>query len=144
MRVIQLAPRAWSGIRSRLYRAFVARFGEASEPVAIANDGPRPFGTYLTDMVVVHPPERWIDGRPDWLAMDGYRKPHRVTLAPMIARSLVRAFVVSEPDKAIAMDQMLAPAGADSVTLMLPAGTYRLVRQTEADEDLSLGEVTVR
>jgi hypothetical protein len=141
---VEGTPQAVTGANSPLYRAFVARFGEAAVPVAITKEPARLSGNYLTDLAVIHPPERWVDGRPGWLAMDGYRKRHPVALAPLDERSLVRAFVAGDPDKAIAMDQMLVPAGADGVTLMLPAGNYRLVRQTVADADLPLGEVTVR
>src|SRR5690606_32494371 len=70
-----------------LDQAFVARFGEPAAPVAIANDPARPLGNYRTDLSVIHPKQRWIDGRPDWLAMDGYRKPHPVALEPLGARS---------------------------------------------------------
>ena len=76
-------------------------------------------------------------------AQVGYRKPHPVALEPLGARSLVRAFVASEPAGAIATDQMLVGAGAEGVTLMLPAGDYRIVRQTEAGENLPLGDARV-
>jgi hypothetical protein len=127
-----------------LYTAFVARFGEPAAPVAIGNDPARPLGNFAVDLSVIHPAQREIGGRLDWLAMDGYRKPHRLALAPLGERSLVRAFVVGEPAEAIAMDQILVAAEAREATLMLPAGDYRLVRQTEAGEDLALGEARIR
>ena len=126
-----------------LYRAFLARFGAPAAPVAIANDPARRFGFYQTDFSVIHPAAREIGGRPDWLAMDGYRKPHRVTLEPLRERSLVRAFVAAEPEGAIAMDQMLVGSGVEAVTLMLPSGDYRLVRQTETGENLPLGTASI-
>ena len=128
---------------SPLYRAFVATFGEPAASVVLESDPQRPRGFYSVDLSLIHPPRREVAGRPDWLAMDGYRKPRAVALAPLGARSLVRAFVAGEPAGAIAMDQMLVPAGAQAVTLMLPAGDYRLVRQTEAGDDLPLGEARV-
>jgi hypothetical protein len=82
-----------------------------------------------------------VAGRADWLAMHGYRKPHAVALEPLAARSLLRAFVAAEPAGSIAMDQVLVSPGAGAVTLMLPTGAYRLVGQTEAGEDMALGEV---
>ncbi|HEY6816636.1 MAG TPA: hypothetical protein VI168_13945 [Croceibacterium sp.] len=129
---------------SSLYRAFLARFGWPAVPVAITNDPAQPLGAYRVDLSVIHPTPGAIEGRPGWLAMDGYRRPHEVMLAPLGGRSLVRAFVAGEPAGAIAMDQMLVGPGAASVTLMLPPGTYRLVRQTEAGEDLPFGEVRIR
>ena len=129
---------------SSLYRAFVAAFGEPAAPVVIANDPQRPLGGYAVDLSVIHPTRREVGDRPDWMEMGGYRKPYPVALAPLGERSLVRAFVASEPADAIAMDQMLVQPGAEAVTLMLPAGDYRLVRQTESGEDRPLGELTTR
>lgn len=126
-----------------LYKAFVARFGSPAAPVAIANDPARPLGAYRVDLSVIHPAQHEVNGRPDWLAMDGYRKPHVVALEPLGARSLVRAFVATEPEGAIAMDQMLVGEDAKTVVLMLPPGNYRLVRQTEAGENLPLGTVHI-
>jgi hypothetical protein len=128
---------------SLLYKAFLSRFGSPAGPVAIANDPARPLGVFRVDLSVIHPAQREVNGRPDWLAMDGYRKPHAVAIEPLGARSLVRAFVAGEPDGAIAMDQMLVGRGARTVTLMLPSGDYRLVRQTEAGENLLLGAVSI-
>ena len=127
-----------------LYTAFVTQFGEPAEPMAIGNDPARPLGNFRVDLSVIHPVQREVGGRPDWLAMGGYRKPHRVALAPLGERSLVRAFVVGVPAQAIAMDQILVPADAEAATLMLPAGDYRLVRQTVAGDDLPLGEAQIR
>ena len=126
-----------------LYRAFAAAFGEPAAPQALANNPANPLGSYAVDISVIHPTQHAVGGRPDWLAMDGYRKPHVLALEPLAARSLVRAFVAAEPPGTIAMDQTLVGPGAETVTLMLPTGAYRLVRQTEAGEDLSLGEVRI-
>ncbi|KRA79724.1 hypothetical protein [Altererythrobacter sp. Root672] len=126
-----------------LYKAFVAQFGSPAAPVVIANDPEHPLDVYRVDLSVIHPVQHEVNGRPDWLAMDSYRKPHVVALEPLGARSLVRAFVAGEPEGAIAMDQMLVGSGVEAVTLMLPPGSYRLVRQTEAGENLPLGAVSV-
>jgi hypothetical protein len=128
---------------SQLYKAFLARFGSPAEPVAIANDPARPIGGYRVDLSVIHPAQHEVNGRPDWLAMDGYRKPYLVALEALGARSLVRAFVAGEPQGAIAIDQVLVEPDAKAVTLMLPKGDYRLARQTEAGENLPLGAVSI-
>lgn len=128
---------------SALYKAFVDAFGEPAAPVAIGNDPQQPLGSYTVDLSVIHPTQRDVAGRPDWLAMGGYRKPREVRLAPLGERSLMRAFVAGEPEGAIAMDQILVRAGAPEVTLMLPAGEYRLTRQTEGGEDLPLAAVRI-
>jgi len=127
-----------------LYRAYLAAFGEPAAPMVIRNDPHRPLGNYRTDLSVIHPLRHEVAGRPDWLAMDGYRKPHEVAVAPLGERMLVSAFLASEPAEAIAMDQMLVQPGAVAVTLMLPTGDYRLVRLTEAGEDLPLGNIGIQ
>lgn len=140
---VEGTPQADEAKDSPLYRAFIAAQGDPAAPVALANDPEAPLGFYRVDLSIVHPGEAFIGGRPDWLAMEGYRRPHELALGPMEARTLIRAFVEGEPENAIPMDQILAPAGAESVTLMLPPGDYRLVRQTEAGEDIRLGALTL-
>lgn len=78
------------------------------------------------DLAVFHP------------SMAGYRLPCRVTLTPSPRAHMLRAFKASEPPLSIAMDQVLVPAGADRVTLMLPLGWYRLVQQ-DNDREQTLG-----
>ncbi len=140
---IEGTPQADAAYDSALYRAYVTRFGAPAAPVVLVNDPAHRFSINLVDLSVIHPTQHEVAGRPDWLAMDGYRRPYAVVLAPLATRSLVRAFVVGEPAGAIAMDQMLVEPGAAAVTLMLPAGDYRVVRQTEAGENLPVGEVHV-
>jgi len=96
------------------------------------------------DIGVFHPPWAYSEGRPDWLSMDGYRKPSIVELEALESRTLLRAFVASEPDDAIPMDQILIAPGQAEATLMLPVGDYRLVRQDEAGENYPLGELSVQ
>lgn len=126
-----------------VYQAFLAQFGPPTQPMVIASDPATLLGNYRVDLTLIHPPESWVDGRPDWMAMKGYRKPHRVMLEPLGERSLVRAFVAGEPVRTIAMDQILVAPDTASVTLMLPAGDYRRVRQTEAGGDLALGSASI-
>ena len=138
---IEGTPQATPEFDSHLYKAFVGMFGKPSMPMVIDNDPVERLGNYSVDLSVMHPAQQDLDGRPDWLAMNGYRKPHLVKLEPLEQRSLVRAFVAGEPQSAIPMDQILVMSGAHEVTLMLPLGHYRLVRQTEAGQDLPLGTV---
>jgi hypothetical protein len=83
------------------------------------------------DMYVYHRPVTVVRGRPDWLAMDGYRKPHRIPtkLLPKGGRRLVQAFVAGESADAIPMDQVLVTVGEPPPMLMLPKGKYRFVIQ---------------
>src|SRR3546814_6912581 len=75
--------------------------------------------------------------------MDGYRRPFEIKLKAQSVRTLLRAFKKDEPVGSIAMDQVLVPSDADSATLMLPTGRYRIVRQNERCESLPV-EVSVR
>jgi hypothetical protein len=110
-------------------------------------------GSYFTggdyagkmDMQVFHPPTTLVDGRPSWLAMNGYREPVDIPAEwlPKSARVLVQAFVASEGDDAVPMDQVVLRAGEPAPVLMLPAGSYRLVLQGEDGGELArqaLGE----
>jgi len=84
-------------------------------------------GSPTAEMYVYHRPVAVVRGRPDWLAMDGYRKPHRIPakLLPKSGRRLIQAFVAGESADAIPMDQVLVSAGKPPPVLMLPKGKYR-------------------
>lgn len=90
------------------------------------------------DMVVFHPRQQLVNGRPTWLGMNGYRSPCRVQVKPSRQASLIRAFVATEEPRSIPMDQILISSGAREATLMLPEGSYRLVRES-FDDDQALG-----
>ena len=86
-------------------------------------------GTYSgdTDMQVFHPPTSYLNGRPDWISMNGYRRQHAVPdeLLPGSGRRLVQAFVEGESDGAIAVDQMMVDAEKGRPMFMLPEGRFR-------------------
>lgn len=122
----------------------VVNLGAFNFPIVLAN----PTGDWLSafgyDMVVFHPRVPDVAGRPGWLAMNGYRKPYALKLVPMPTRTLIRAFVKTEPVGSIAMDQILITANQTEVSLMLPVGEYSVVRQNEAGESTQLDNVVVR
>jgi hypothetical protein len=80
---------------------------------------------------VWHRPERISNGRPHWLAMNGYRVPSPipVELLPTQGRRLVQAFVEGEGEDAVPMDQLLVTAGERPPVFMLPKGKYRFAFQ---------------
>jgi hypothetical protein len=110
-------------------------FGGAEEPKSAVvlrheADGKHlVLGTYSgdADMQVFHPPTTYQYGRPDWMAMNGYRRQHPVPqeLLPKSGRRLVQAFLERESDGAIAVDQMIVHADRDIPMFMLPEGRYR-------------------
>src|SRR5688572_20803778 len=95
------------------------------------------------DMQVFHPPVEFVDGRPDWMTRDGRRKPVEipVELEPKEGRVLVQAFVASESDEAIPMDQVIVEAGELAPVLLLPEGEFRLVVQDESGKEIARQEL---
>jgi hypothetical protein len=73
------------------------------------------------DLQVVHPRTELIDGRPNWL-LQMHRKPSAIPAEclPKSGTRLVQAFVASEADDAIPIDQVLVTAGQPVPSLMLP------------------------
>jgi hypothetical protein len=103
-------------------RAFVLESPTAEHPFS---------ETPAVEMYVYHRPVAVIRGRPDWLAMDGYRKPYRIPakLLPMSGRRLIQAFAAGESADAIPLDQVLVKAGEPPPVLMLPKGKFRFTYQ---------------
>lgn len=115
----------------------------AGHPQVLVHDDGRFWTVPGHDIVVLHPRTRYVHGRPDWVFMQGYRRPTSVTLSQSAGRRLVQAHPLREPATAIAMDQVVVPATAREVVLALPAGVYRLVQQDEIGAVVSLGQVVV-
>jgi len=88
-------------------------------------------GSPTAEMYVYHRPVAVVSGRPDWLAMDGYRRPHKIPakLLPKSGRRLIQAFVSGESGDAIPMDQVLVTAGEAPPVFMLPKGNFRFAGQ---------------
>lgn len=82
------------------------------------------------DLQVVHPPVKWVNGRPDWLRRMS-RRPVAVppALRPAKGRRLVQAFVAGEAKDAVPVDQVLVVAGNPLPRMMLPAGPIRYAWQ---------------
>jgi hypothetical protein len=83
------------------------------------------------DLQVFHRPSKRVSGRPDWLAMGGYRKPRAIQakLMPTSGRRLVQAFLTGESASAVPVDQVLVTAGSPAPVFMLPKGKYRFAFQ---------------
>lgn len=100
------------------------------------------------DLQVFTPRTTLRHGRPDWLFTRGGRSPVQLP-ADLLGRVpregdpyLAQAFVASEGDDAVPMDQLVFRPG-ESPTLALPPGRYRLVIGGRAGE-VARGELTVR
>lgn len=128
-------PEPWTLHAAVLERVFSSA-GAKAPAVVLQRGGAQPghlvLGTYKGDaeMQVFHRPTNYVQGRPDWLGMGGYRKPQEIPaeLLPTTGRRLIKALVEGEGESAIAMDQVIVEADSKSVpVLMLPAGRFRLV-----------------
>ena len=82
------------------------------------------------DLQIVHPASETVDGRPAWLALL-HRKPRPIppSLLPKSGTRLVQAFVATEPEDAIPIDQVLVTAGRQAPMLMLPPVAVRYAVQ---------------
>src|SRR5262245_21203136 len=110
-------------------------------------------GTYFTggdfagkvDIQVFHPAVTVVEGRPSWLAMDGYREAVDIPTEwqPKGGRVLVQAFVTQEGEDAVPMDQIVLRSGEPVPVLMLPAGDYRLILRDEQGQELAREVLTV-
>ena len=117
--------------------AFALARGWLGGPVIVRSpDGVYVGGVYAgaVDLQVFHAPTSLVQGRPDWLAMDGYRAPVPIPAALVADDVLVQAFVSHEGEDAIPMDQVVIQGGPP--VLMLPRGSYRLVSQDAAGKEL--------
>lgn len=86
-----------------------------------------------TDLTVFHPVQEMLDGRPNWLRMAGYRKPHTIENSEWFveANTLVQAFIDAEGEDALPVDQLLLDSAKGSSTFLLPVGSYRTEIRTK-------------
>lgn len=84
------------------------------------------------DLQVVHPRTTFAAGRPQWLASMG-RKPTPIpqSLLPTSGMRLIQAFLASEADDAIPVDQIMVTAGQAPPMLMLPSTPVRYAVQEQ-------------
>jgi hypothetical protein len=129
------------------YRTLESK-GLVTEPMVFQH----PSNSYFTpgeydggvDMVVFHPRIHLVGGRPDWLAMRGYRKPVQIPKRwRQTRRTLLQAFRTGEQALAVPVDQVMIDPG-QKVVLMLPAGSYRICSQDDTGKTTLLGSIAVR
>ncbi|MBL8892117.1 MAG: hypothetical protein JNL67_19230 [Planctomycetaceae bacterium] len=97
------------------------------------------------DLQIIHPLTRLQRGRPAWLlALPGRRAVEIPTeILGAKKRILVQAFVASEPNDAIPVDQVLVVPGVEPPVLALRKGSYRIVVQDEEGVCYPHGALTV-
>lgn len=110
--------------------------GKVKDETAVVMRGNQPLVVGLlaggVDLQVVHPPLKYKDGRPAWLAGLG-RQPSNIPpeLLPRKGIRLIQAFLAGEGDDAIPFDQVLVTAGTTPPKLMLPKGRFRYAYQDD-------------
>lgn len=116
-----------SGGNPALY-ALVAPRLRGRSAMLMADGTPLVVGDYAgkVDLQVAHPVAVRVDGRPDWLRSMG-RKPVAVpaNLAPLNGTRLIRAYIATEAEDAVPVDQVLVTAGKPMPKLMLLPGRIR-------------------
>jgi hypothetical protein len=114
--------------------AIAARTAKTRSMVLMHGQAPLVVGLMAgaVDLQVVHPRAPLSHGRPRWLADLGRRPVDvPVSLLPAHGTRLVQAFLASEADDAIPIDQVLVTAGQPAPRLMLPNARVRYAFQDD-------------
>jgi hypothetical protein len=121
-----------------IYQAYTARFRMSGPSIALLNNAPvNVTDKDLYDLCVIHPPTKYLDGRPTWLSLGGTRKPTYIK-APSKTVFLVQAYYQQEIDnndntpwQLVPADQTYTPGGRDGMgniryLLYLRKGKYKI------------------
>lgn len=109
---------------ARIKESLAGRIG-AQSIALFEGDRPLVIGNYAgaVDMQVAHPAAKMVKGRPDWLAvMNRGAMAVPAGFLPQKGERLVQAFIATESDDAVPVDQVLVRAGEEPPVLMVPAG----------------------
>jgi hypothetical protein len=111
------------------YRNTVERFAPVAPSVLVLRDSGRLWSLQpeVFDVSVILPPTRLVNGRADWLSLDGARV--AVPIAPppgQAAPFVIQARHANESADAVPADQQLFDAAGDKATLYLFPGDYRV------------------
>lgn len=103
-----------------------------TEPVFLTKgDGDYSFKSDgFADAVLFLPKTKYANNRPDWMSMDGYRKPYEIKPGNDMLEDnvLIQAFNENEnTESAVPVDMVLTKKGIKEYTLMLPSGKYNIV-----------------
>jgi len=114
------------------YYQLVNKKYNLTEPVFLTKgDGDYSFKSDgFADAVLFLPKTKYVNGRPDWMSMKGYRKPYKIKLSKDINEEniLIQAFYENEnTETAVPADMILTRKGVNEYTLMLPSGKYNIV-----------------
>jgi sugar phosphate isomerase/epimerase len=113
---------------SDAYTTLIDTFHVTSPTVLVARDTHSAWSAWPTlfDVSVILPQPRDVAGRPDWLTLDGARRPTPIALPTAPRPYLIEARYAGESDDAVPADRELIDEGVAASTLYLKPGDYRL------------------
>lgn len=132
---------------SLIYDAWILKHPTVSPMIALENNKPFDIlGTHLYDMYVIHPPTRYMNGRPTWVAMNGWRR--ETPVAPAFRSTFfVQAYYENEyaasPEQSVPADQTYIAAQNGVYYVYLRKGKYKLVFRDKAYALLGTKDIEV-
>ena len=138
---------------SPLYRHVTSRW-PFQQPVVLRRSDGRSLEKDGYDLVVFHPRAGLVDGRSDWLRMNGYRRPHAIDAVALglplrdgvlavPSPVLIQALRPSEGEDAVPVDQIMVRPGEAVPSLLLPTGVH-VIRAVDRDgRSLGLYEIVL-
>ncbi|MBX3171027.1 MAG: hypothetical protein KF760_26705 [Candidatus Eremiobacteraeota bacterium] len=131
------------------YPAYKALRANLEKPIILEDDQQKHpvYGPYegQVDLQVAHPPSREVNGRPQWMRLNGYRQdvPVKPEWLPQKGTALLQAYQEDETVNPIALDRLLVQAGTPAAVLLLPPGRYRLTRQDSEGREEALERLDI-
>lgn len=131
-----------------LYDTWIKKRPLFSPSVALFNNVPvDPFGINLYDIHVIHPPTKYVNERPSWAAMNGWRT--EIPVSPAYRTTfLIQAFYENEyneanPGLSVPADQTYLNAANGMYYLYLHKGKYKIVFRDKGYEVLGAKDIVV-
>ncbi|KAA3440563.1 hypothetical protein [Rufibacter hautae] len=92
------------------------------------------------DVAMVHPKTKLVNGLPDWIWMNGQRKPYKVSANKITIDlpCLALAYKATESEQAVPIDVVEFSNRTSVLPLALPRGEYRLVLRDGKDKTQEL------
>lgn len=108
------------------------------------NDYSFMFKNYVEAVLLL--PKTKFEERPDWMSMNGYRKPYMVLKTEeMNEPVLIQAFYADEnSETAVPVDMIITNESADKYYLMLPEGKYNIIYRKQGNVILKKEQVEIK
>jgi hypothetical protein len=135
------------GFASMLYDTWITKHPAVSPMIALENNKPFDIlGTHLYDIYVIHPPTGYMNGRPTWVTMNGWKK--ETPVAPAFRSTFfVQAYYENEyaaaPGSSVPADQTYIAAQNGVYYVYLRKGKYKLAFRDKAYALLGTKDIEV-